>query len=121
MYLVADFAKIHPPEMESPESSEADMKSESPEELVEELSKNSIEAEIEVEPASKEENQVFQVIEHEERSVVAHRAKAFLLNSESNDWEEMATGICSPEPSEVKQFKLNNFLFILFYFIFSLF
>ena len=32
-----------------------------------------------------------------------HRAKAFILNSESNDWDEMATGICSPEPSEVKK------------------
>ena len=31
-----------------------------------------------------------------------HRAKAFILNTENNDWEEMATGICSPEPSEVK-------------------
>lgn len=30
-----------------------------------------------------------------------HRAKAFILNTENNDWEEMATGICSPEPSEV--------------------
>lgn len=32
----------------------------------------------------------------------SHRAKAFILNTESNDWDEMATGICSPEPSEVK-------------------
>lgn len=32
-----------------------------------------------------------------------HRAKAFILNTENNDWEEMATGICSPEPSEVME------------------
>lgn len=31
----------------------------------------------------------------------SHRAKAFILNTETNDWEEIATGICSPEPSEV--------------------
>lgn len=34
--------------------------------------------------------------------VTLHRAKAFLLNSDSNDWDEMATGYCSPDPSEVK-------------------
>lgn len=39
-----------------------------------------------------------------------HRAKAFILNTENNDWEEMATGICSPEPSEVSWFISNNTL-----------
>lgn len=39
----------------------------------------------------------------------SHRAKAFILNTESNDWDEMATGICSPEPLEViKTLRLNN-------------
>lgn len=33
--------------------------------------------------------------------VTLHRAKAFLLNTETNDWDEMATGYCSPDPSEV--------------------
>lgn len=35
-----------------------------------------------------------------------HRAKAFILNTENNDWEEMATGICSPEPSEVRIWRI---------------
>jgi hypothetical protein len=36
--------------------------------------------------------------------VILHRAKAFLLNTETNDWDEMATGYCSPDPSEVFDF-----------------
>lgn len=40
---------------------------------------------------------------NDERAVGgSHRAKAFILNNETNDWDEMATGVCSPEPSEVK-------------------
>ncbi len=33
--------------------------------------------------------------------VILHRAKAFLLDSETSNWDEMATGFCSPDPSEV--------------------
>jgi len=29
-----------------------------------------------------------------------HRAKAFILDTDSNDWEELATGTCAPDPSE---------------------
>lgn len=42
---------------------------------------------------------------NDERAVGgSHRAKAFILNNETNDWDEMATGVCSPEPSEVNIF-----------------
>ena len=41
------------------------------------------------------------IIEEGNHGSSQHRAKAFILNTENNDWEEMATGICSPEPSEV--------------------
>lgn len=34
-------------------------------------------------------------------SFVSFMAKAFVLDSESNEWEELATGYCSPDPSEV--------------------
>lgn len=40
---------------------------------------------------------------NDERMAGSHRAKAFILNTESRDWDEVATGICSPEPSEVSQ------------------
>lgn len=91
------------------------MKSGESPEIVEEMAKNSIESEKEIDESEAETiKEVFHVLEHEERTVGAHRAKAFLLNSESNDWEEMATGICSPEPSEVHDifayYLLNNHL-----------
>jgi hypothetical protein len=31
---------------------------------------------------------------------MTHRAKAFLLDTDSNDWLELATGICAADPSE---------------------
>lgn len=42
------------------------------------------------------------IINEEQRLNVSHRAKAFIMNTESSDWEFLAVGICSPEPSEVK-------------------
>lgn len=37
---------------------------------------------------------------HRGSSHGAHRAKAFLLDTDTNDWDELATGACTPDPSE---------------------
>ena len=49
--------------------------------------------------------------------VILHRAKAFLLNTETNDWDEMATGYCSPDPSEVSLSLVALYLFLMTLFI----
>lgn len=60
-----------------------------------------LELELEIEPEN------YLKITNEERNV-SHLAKAFIFNSVSNQWNEIAAGICSPEPSEV----IKKFMFI---------
>lgn len=85
-----------PPVMESPESSETAMESDISE-VQHEIS-SSIE-----ENVSTVNNSINELSVNDERMSGSHRAKAFILNTETNDWEEIATGICSPEPSEVRK------------------
>jgi hypothetical protein len=84
-----------PPVMEGPESSETAMESDISE-IKPEIS-SSIEENVSTVNSSINELSV-----NDERMSGSHRAKAFILNTETNDWEEIATGICSPEPSEVR-------------------
>lgn len=90
--------------MESPESSETTaMESE-----ISNVPEISIQPEVSNIPESSETNfltsmnsSINELSVNDERMAGSHRAKAFILNTDTNDWEEIATGICSPEPSEV--------------------
>lgn len=106
LYFINEGKCEDPPEMEKPESSETAMESEisetaeiSVQEVGAEIShSHSIEENISVSVNST----ISELSVNDERMSGSHRAKAFILNTENNDWEEIATGICSPEPSEVK-------------------
>jgi hypothetical protein len=101
--------------MESPESSETAMESEisiipsiSVQTEVSDISNS-----IEMNSMTSMNSSINELNVSDERMATGspHRAKAFILNTDNNDWEEIATGICSPEPSEV----IKRIEFICFY------
>ena len=63
-----------------------------------------LEHELEFEPEN------YLKITNEEQNV-SHLAKAFIFDSVSTKWNEIAAGICSPEPSEVIK-RVFSFIFI---------
>ena len=106
LFTISDINKNSiddPPEMESPESPEIAMESE-----ISNIPEISVQTESSNGPGSIETNSltsmnssINELSVNDERMTGSHRAKAFILNTDTNDWEEIATGICSPEPSEV--------------------
>lgn len=88
-----------PPEMESPESSEIAMESD----ISIETETCDVPGSIETNSLTSMNSSINDLSVNDERMSGSHRAKAFILNTDTNDWEEIATGICSPEPSEVRK------------------
>jgi len=89
-----------PPEMESPEIAMESEISNIPEISVQNETSNASNS-IETNSLTSMNSSINELSVNDERMTGSHRAKAFILNTDTNDWEEIATGICSPEPSEV--------------------